>query len=213
MSYHPSRAARLTRSRKIPHEKDAAIVLLEKVKQRDTAAFEALYVTYAARVHSYALQLLRDPHAAEDVTHEVFVRIWRYAGSYDAARSPRPDAWMFQIVRNQAINELGARSRTVSAETIGPADESEWRFAALDIQELDAAHDRADCRSIRFRQSVAALPSHYRQVMFLRFQHDLSNPEIAERLGVPVGTVKTWLRRSLIRLRSQLKVTLPGTLS
>lgn len=183
-----------------------AAVLLERVKQRDTAALGALYDLYAPRVRSYALHLLRDAHAAEDIAHEVFVRVWRYAATYDASKSPRPEAWIFQIARNQAINEMGARSRTLSVEAINQAAEQGQGFPILEPQQTDSTPDWTECQPDFFQKSIRSLPSNYRQVMFLRFQHELSNPEIAEHLGVPIGTVKTWLRRSLIQLRSDLRV-------
>lgn len=183
-----------------------AAALLERIKQRDVSALEELYAAYAPRVRSYALQLLRDAHAAQDVTHEVFMRVWRYAATYDVSRSPRPEAWLFQITRNQAINEMTARSRTVSVEAVAEEINDEGGFAEDSAFGPDSIIDWVSSRSAAFQKSVQGLPSNYRQVVFLRFHNDLSNPEIAEHLGVPLGTVKTWLRRSLIQLRAELRV-------
>lgn len=180
--------------------------LLKRIKQRDASALEALYAAYAPRVRAYALQLLRDSHAAQDVTHEVFMRVWRYAAAYDEARSPRPEAWLFQIARNQAINEMAVRSRTLSTDAMAESSTEEEVLADESTHQADPIIDWVSSRSAAFQKSVQALPSNYRQVVFMRFHNDMSNPEIAEHLGVPLGTVKTWLRRSLIQLRAELRV-------
>lgn len=186
---------------------DSTAALLERVKRRDASALKTLYELYARRVRSYALQLLRDPDAAQDVAHDVFLRVWRYAASYDASRSLKPEAWIFQIARNLSLNEIAARSRTVSVEAEEHADDDDAGYGDDGPPSQDTMIDRVSSRSPALRRSVDALPSNYRQVVFLRFQQDLSNPEIAEHLQVPLGTVKTWLRRSLIQMRADLGVT------
>ncbi|RYY98517.1 MAG: sigma-70 family RNA polymerase sigma factor, partial [Comamonadaceae bacterium] len=96
--------------------------LLDRVKHRDPAALRELYVAYSRRVHSYALQVLRDDHAAQDVVQDVFIRVWRYAGSYDASKTVKPEAWLFQMTRNVALNEVVQRSRMVHGDADETAD-------------------------------------------------------------------------------------------
>ena len=153
-------------------------------------------------MHACALQLLRCEHAADDIVQEVFERIWRYAPSFKADGGWHPEAWIFQIARNQAMTELGRRKRF---DEYNPDD------ADADTRCARAYHHPAyteplaeQIRPDDLARAQDTLPAHYRQVMHLRFNHDLSNPEIAEHLGIPVGTAKTWLRRSLISMRSEL---------
>lgn len=183
---------------------DGIAQLLARVKQRDRCALRTLYLAYARRVHSYAVQVLRDEHAAEDVVHDVFIRVWRYAPSYDGHKGSKPEAWLFQIARNVAINEAVHRSRMVQA------DGDDVAAPAADEGGFDPAARLADLASSRgevFTRALQALPSHCRQVLHLRFHHGMSNPEIARHLGVPLGTAKTWLRRGLLQMRGSLKVT------
>jgi RNA polymerase sigma-70 factor (ECF subfamily) len=183
--------------------------LIEGVKGRDPAALRALYVAYSRRVQSYAFQVLRDEHAAEDVVHDVFLRVWRYAATYDAAKGAKPEAWLFQIARNVALNEVAQRARMVAAEapeTEPGAMDSEWD--TWDAQ--SRISDGADSRGAAFGRALEELPSHCRQVLHLRFHEGLTNPEIARHLGVPVGTAKTWLRRGLLQMRANLKVVVAG---
>jgi RNA polymerase sigma-70 factor (ECF subfamily) len=182
--------------------------LIERVRQRDSAALRSLYVAYSRRVHSYALQVLRDEHAAEDVVHDVFMRVWRYAGSYDAAKAAKPEAWLFQIARNVALDEAVHRSRMVQAkeeDTFGdtlPGETSSVDLAA-------SLAESADARGPAFGRALQELPSPCRQVLHLRFHQGMSNPEIARHLGVPLGTAKTWMRRGLLQMRESLKVAAP----
>lgn len=188
-----------------PGQPDVACIatLLDRVKHRDPAALRALYVAYSRRVHSYALQVLRDEHAAQDVVQDVFIRVWRYAGSYDAAKSMKPEAWLFQMTRNVALDEAVQRSRMVHVDVADQAaDDADVPGAA----EAPQPSDCADTRGEAFGRAMQRLPSHCRQVLHLRFHQGMSNPEIARHLGVPLGTAKTWLRRGLLQMRESLNV-------
>lgn len=176
--------------------------LLARIKRRDPAALRALYLAYARRVHAYALQLLRDEHAAQDVVQDVFIRVWRYAASYDPAKGAKPEAWLFQMARNVALDEAVQRTRAVREE----AD----ALAQCAVEEEDergaSAAEAVDVRGEAFTRALQGLPPHCRQVLHLRFHQGLSNPEIARHLGIPLGTAKTWLRRGLLQMREQLNV-------
>ncbi|MBL0718887.1 RNA polymerase sigma factor [Piscinibacter sp. Jin2] len=181
-------------------------LLIRRIQDRDRQALRELYLGYSTRIRNYAMRVLHDEHAAEDVAHDVFLRVWRYASSYDPQKVGRPEAWLFQIARNQAMNHAVQRAKVIQLdqEDGESADITAWQDGHEDGR--DRLFDRVSARSEAFAQALRALPSHYRQVLFLRFHHDLSNPEIAAQLGLPVGTVKTWLRRGLIHLRATLRV-------
>lgn len=177
--------------------------LLLRIQQRDRPAYSQLYGLYRRRLHGYATQLLRCEHAADDIVQEVFDRIWRYASSFDAARMRHPDGWIFQIARNQAMTELARRARLTELDGADDADPTVWQAAPWD----EGPH-LLDLAALSSAQ--ARLPSVYRQVVFMRFELDFSLQEIAEHLGIPVGTAKTWLRRALIALREHLGVHAPA---
>jgi len=175
--------------------------LVQRIKLRDQAAYRELYRLYRGRLLAYATQLLRCEHAAEDIVQEVFDRIWRYSSSFDAARTRHPDGWIFQIARNQSMNELARLGRLTELIDGDEADQSAWSCDG------DPHADRLlDLAALRAAQEQ--LPSTYRQVVFLRFELDFSLHEIAEHLSIPLGTAKTWLRRALIALR---EILCPGS--
>ena len=175
--------------------------LIVRIQQRDLDAYRQLFQRYRRRVHACALQLLRCDHAADDIVQEVFERIWRYAPSFKADGPWHPEAWIFRIARNQAMTELARRQRF---DEYHPDDaDADHAYQGL----AHPAYTDTLAEQIRpddLARAQDALPAHYRQVMHLRFNHDLSNPEIAEHLGIPVGTAKTWLRRGLLSMRSEL---------
>jgi RNA polymerase sigma-70 factor (ECF subfamily) len=175
--------------------------LIIRVQQRDLDAHRQLFLKYQSRVHACALQLLRCNYAADDIVQEVFERIWRYAPSFKPDGGWHPEAWIFQIARNQSMTELSRRKRfdeynpdDADAEHAGQALSHPFNTEPL-VEQI---------RPDDLARAQDTLPANYRQVLHLRFNHDLSNPEIAEHLGIPVGTAKTWLRRSLISMRCEL---------
>ncbi|MGL3201133.1 MULTISPECIES: sigma-70 family RNA polymerase sigma factor [Curtobacterium] len=159
------------------------------------AALRAVYDRWSPLVHTLALRALRDPMAAEDVTQQVFVKAWRRARSFDPGRGPL-GAWLVGITRNCIADAFAERARhaptadpTVVEETV-VAPESPFDLAerALVAGELDRLDEEP------------------RRVMRLAFYEDLSHREIAERLQIPLGTVKSHIHRSLARLRTRLEV-------
>lgn len=158
-------------------------------------ALRAVYDRWSPLVYSLALRALGDQSAAEDVTQQVFVKAWRRSASYDPERAPL-GAWLVGITRNCIADAFAERTRHVRTtdptvvEETAAAPESEFDLAerALVAGELDRLDD---------------VP---RRVMRLAFYDELSHREIAERLGLPLGTVKSHIHRSLARLRTRLEV-------
>lgn len=173
------------------------VSLLTRMKQRDTVALEELYRLYAKRIARFVAQLLRDPQEANDITQDVFMRVWRYAAAFDPQRTTHPAGWLYQVARNQVMSELANRSRAV----VQSDEDLEER--ACEPDESVAA--RWVVNSEAFARALESLSSHQRQVVHLRFYGDLSLREIADTLHVPLGTVKTWLHRSLLQIRNILE--------
>lgn len=158
-------------------------------------ALRAVYERWSSLVYSLALRALADPAAAEDVTQQVFVKAWQRSTSYDPGRAPL-GAWLVGITRNCITDAQNERRRHASAadpdvvEETAPAPEPAFDLAerALVAGELERLDE---------------VP---RRVMRLAFYDDLSHREIAERLELPLGTVKSHIHRSLARLRTRLEV-------
>ena len=169
--------------------------LLASVAAGDRVALKSVYARQSTRLFGIAMAILRDRAAAADALQDAFLKVWQRAGQFDPSRGPAA-AWLGQIVRNAALDLARARGREVLTDdpTLG---ETAVEPAALDT--LLEAEDGA-----RLRDCLAALEEKPRQGILLAFVHGLSHPEVAERLGSPLGTVKSWIRRGLLTLRECL---------
>ncbi|HPA51373.1 MAG TPA: sigma-70 family RNA polymerase sigma factor [Thermoanaerobaculia bacterium] len=175
--------------------------LVERIRQGDQAALDLLYKRYSAPVYSLVWKVLQSSEEAEDVALDVFWQVWRQAGRYDPSRGA-PPAWIFTLARSRAIDRLRARKRregrTVSIDdpdlNIDPLDEK----AAPD--EVVSFRQNRDA----VRAAMAKLSATQREAVELAFLEGMTHVEIAERLGQPLGTVKTRIRQGLIRLRKHL---------
>ena len=168
--------------------------LLGLIADGDRVAFEELYRRYARSVLGIALRRMGDRGRAEDATQETFASIWRSASRYDPARG-RPTSWLYTVARNAIVDGLRRRPDPTVAEPPdvatgepGPADaaESEWV-------------------SWRVHRALEVLPEHERSLVELAYWSGMSQSEIAEYVGLPLGTVKTRTRAALGRLASELE--------
>jgi RNA polymerase sigma factor (sigma-70 family) len=166
----------------------------------DAQAAASFVRRFQARVYGLALSIVGVPATAEDVAQEALVRAWRFAGGYD----PRRGAvlpWLLTIARNAAIDVLRMRrdqpyEPEVLVAMLGAAESTgtaEW--AADDVADAD-----------RIRVALAALSREQATAVVLAIFHGLTAKEIAEREGVPLGTVKTRIRLGMARLREQFEV-------
>ena len=174
------------------------IALLDGVAAQDHAALRQLYEQTSARLYGLALRVVGQRDMAEDVLQEAFISIWRVAGDYRAALSP-PMAWLGLIVRSRALDCL--RRNTANRAHVTQELDADL-MAALE----DGAHD--PLRAAHTSQQASALyrcletlEQRQREVISLAYLRDLSHRELAEQLKLPLGTVKTWIRRGLEQLR------------
>jgi RNA polymerase sigma-70 factor (ECF subfamily) len=165
--------------------------LMPLVAAGDREAFRALYRSLAPTLHGVALSLVRDRDMAQDVTQEAFVRVWENAARYDAAKGAVV-AWAIVITRRLALNEI-RRRRTATV----PVEEAEAEVDAL------LAIDGPDPsgQTVRLKRCLEALDPDYRRAILLTYHQGLTNEELAEQLGRPLGTVKSWVRRGLVDLK------------
>lgn len=163
----------------------------------DERVLRSVYERWSPLVHTLALRSLSDVAAAEDVTQQVFVRAWRSRSTYDPAKAPL-GAWLVGIARNCITDAHTERTRRTRL-TIAVAGEEAAAPMAEDV--TDGLAER-----VMVAGELDRLDEVPRTVMRLAFYEELSHREIAERLDLPLGTVKSHIRRSLARLRTRLEV-------
>ena len=163
---------------------------VEGLRSGDPRALEAVQEQCGATVFGYLRHMLRDRAAAEDVYQQVFTEIWRRGGQYDADRGSLA-TWALTIARSRAVDELRRRR----PEPVDPAHLPEAAAPAPQ----DAALDRW-----RMAHLLARLPGEERELLRLRFYGELTQTEIADRTGLPLGTIKSRMVRGLERLRGLL---------
>jgi RNA polymerase sigma-70 factor (ECF subfamily) len=167
--------------------------LAARLRRRDPAAVEELHDRYGGMVFGYLLRMLGDRGTAEDVHQQVFLEVWQRGRSYDPGRGG-PATWIMTIARSRAIDQLRRRV----PEPQDPA-------AAL-APMADPSSDVADLFDQWWLAAVLGeLPAQEERVLRMRFADGLSQIEIAEALGVPLGTVKSRMARGLERLRATME--------
>jgi RNA polymerase sigma factor (sigma-70 family) len=173
-------------------------IWLAAVARKDANAFRSLYDATSSKLFGFALRILIKRELAEEVLQESFVSIWNNAGSYQAGMAA-PMTWMTTIVRNKAFDLL----RRVDSAVEIDADTFD-----KDVMDALESNDPTPIESLQLTQDskalahcFAKLEGLHRQAIALAFYHDLSHSEVAEQMKLPIGTIKTWVRRGLERLR------------
>lgn len=175
--------------------------LVAAIVRGEVEALERLYDRYGALVYSVSLRVLHDHHLAEDVVQEVFHRLWRQPTSFDPVRG-RFISWMMSVTRNRALDELRRRNRRFRSEERD--EDTEREFASGDrFDDPEVGVVLTEMRSV-VRAAMARLPAAQREVIELAYFSGLTQQEIAERTGDPLGTVKTRIRLGMRRLRVAL---------
>lgn len=177
----------------------ALSALISRIALQDRKALTELYQLTSHRLLAVADRMLRDRAAAEDVLQEVFINLWKRAGQYPAVQS-QPMAWLTAMVRNRAIDVLRRKRPEVPLQ---------WQDAEGEEHQHDVADNshgpldrllafEADSRMGQCMERLEATP---RLAVMLAYYEGLTHVDIAQRLGHPLGTIKAWVRRSLLRLK------------
>src|SRR5215203_3743649 len=183
-----------------PHLTDEDLMLL--VEGGDDDAFATLYDRYCRLAYSVARKLTGEKHSAEDLTQEAFLKVWRSAESYRPGRGS-VKTWILSVVRNQNIDRLRARaSRRRMREKVEALAASAPRYEPSEAFAKVWHHARLG----RLREALEALPHGQQQALELAHLSGLTHMEIAERLGLPPGTVKGRIRLGLEKLRNDTKL-------
>jgi RNA polymerase sigma-70 factor (ECF subfamily) len=172
--------------------------LLTACARRDRAAFQRLYEASSAKLFGVALRILRREDWAEEVLQECYVSIWTHAPEYRPALAA-PMTWMTSIVRNRCLDRL--RKHDVDTVSIDDEDHA-MTIADRSPLPLDLLLSGAEAGAVR--RCVEALDAGQKQAIALAFYQGLSHSELARHLKQPLGTVKSWIRRGLDRLKACL---------
>jgi len=172
--------------------------LLRAVAARDREAFQQLYSRHSALLFSLALKILSDRAEAEDVLQDAFVQVWKTAGTFDEGRG-KPLGWFIMMVRSRAIDHLRSRkTRTKLGESVAK-DSAAGTAATTPADEALVSEGQQAVRN-----ALKALPAEQRIPIEMAYFGGLTQFEIAQQLGQPLGTVKTRIRTGMIHLREQL---------
>ncbi len=169
---------------------DLYVELLRATAEKDDIAFAELYRQTSGRLYGIANRLMRDADLAKEALQESFMRIWTCAHQYDPDRGS-PFHWMAGLTRHICIDMLRRRSARPVAD--------------IDIATLEIAVPAQEGASPDLERCVGELQTNEAQALMLAVHHGMSHSELAQRFNVPLGTMKSTIRRSLLKLRSCLE--------
>jgi RNA polymerase sigma-70 factor (ECF subfamily) len=180
-------------SNAIQDQRSTLAVALGRCASGDRSALRAIYDSEAGQMLGVAMRILRRRDLAEEAVHDCFLRVWQKAASFDPHKG-EPRSWIYAILRNRALNILRGEARTELVDDVEPlatpsTDESPEQICAR----------LSDSKSLR--RCLERLEPLRRQAILLAYVNGLSHGEVAGRMGVPLGTAKAWIRRSLVALK------------
>ena len=172
------------------------VSLLARIAHRDVAAFEEIYARYSRSVYSLALRLLGDRQVAQEVAQEIFLSIWRGASGFDPDRGSAR-SWVLSLSHHKTVDALRRMRRCETAPLA---------TAATNLSPVNPITDETirSLESETIRQALLALSSEQREAIVLAYYGGFTQQEIAARLEIPLGTVKTRTRDGILRLRMLL---------
>ena len=175
--------------------------LMQRLFHRDLTAFRTLYERYGSLVYSTCLRVVRDAQIAEDMSQEIFLRVWRKPESFSAERG-RFVTWLTSVTRNRAVDEIRSRNRRYRHETASP-EEQEREVPASERMDPALTAELSDQRNL-INIALEEIPAEQRECIQLAYFGGLTQQEISERLEQPLGTVKTRIRLGMQKLRAAL---------
>ncbi|HEV3200425.1 MAG TPA: sigma-70 family RNA polymerase sigma factor [Bryobacteraceae bacterium] len=179
------------------HVAASDVDLIERLQRHDPQSLAELYDRFGRLAYSLILRVVRDTGVAEDLVQETFMRVWNRAQGLDAQKGS-VGPWLLAVARNRAIDYLrsaGGRERNALE-----FEETDHPALYVDMERDILSSDKAR----RVKTAVEKLSPHQREVIELAYFEGLSQTEMAERMGQPLGTVKTWVRAALKTLRDEL---------
>lgn len=168
--------------------------LMRRVRRQDQAALATLYQQYGTQVYSLAYRVVRHTHLAEEVAQDTFLKVWRLADQWDSGKG-QLSSWILTIARNTAIDRLRSEQRQ---PTSGSAP---LEYIPDVVSSIGLPHDAGRMNSQLLLDLMRQLPPDQAEAIELAFFQGLTHSQLAERLGLPLGTVKTRVRLGLQKLR------------
>ena len=181
------------------HSDDLLMSLIDRVALRDESALKALYGLTSGKLYGLSMRVVRNNEWAEDALQDTFLHIWRSAPDYRASLSP-PMAWLGLIVRSRSLDLLRRRKAEREHLTDEIDDVMADTMAGDSPNPMDTS--LASQQAWALHQCLGKLENNQREVVSLAYLRDLSHSELAQQLKLPLGTVKTWIRRGLDQLRT-----------
>ena len=179
---------------------DAA--LARRLLQRDVNAFEELYDRHSRLVYALVLRILQQATTAEEVVQDVFLQLWRNTALYDSSRGPFVP-WLLTLARNRALDQLRLKSERQRRRE----DQTNELPSVIVIPDFEGSLDEKR-RAVRVRELMGSLNPQQKRAIELAYFEGLSHSEIADALKEPLGTVKSWIRNGLLRLKEGLQTAL-----
>ena len=175
--------------------------LLSRLLQKDVSAFEQLYDRHSRLVYGLVLRILQQAPTSEEVVQDVFLQLWRNADQYDSSRGPFVP-WLCTMARNRALDQLRLKSERQRRREDQPVELPQVVVAPDYEKAIDETR-----RAERVRALLASLTPQQKKAIELAYFEGLSHSEIAAALKEPLGTVKSWIRNGLLRLKEGLQAT------
>jgi RNA polymerase sigma factor (sigma-70 family) len=198
-------AAAVERHDTLGEEDHAALeALVQRIVRQDEAALAELYRRLATRVYRNASRIVRDIGTAEEVVEDVFWQVWRQAPRFDSTRGV-VIAWVMKIARSRALDALRASGRNPLLTALDIDDDA--NMPAAEQGDPPSLLDRANVVD-RVQGALSLLDPMRRQLVSLAFERGYSQSEIAEHMGMPLGTVKSNIRRALAAMKTTLENSL-----
>jgi RNA polymerase sigma-70 factor (ECF subfamily) len=178
--------------------------LMDRLAGRDLIAFEALYDRYGDLVYSVSLRIVGDTYVAEDVTQDVFLRVWRRPDQFDLSRG-KFVTWLLSVARNRSIDQRRSQSRRLRHEALPATEEDEDVLPSEDARDDPALATVLSEERAAVREALAVLPPEQKLAIQLAYFGGMTQQEIANTLGQPLGTVKTRMRLGMQKMRHALE--------
>jgi RNA polymerase sigma-70 factor (ECF subfamily) len=178
--------------------------LMDCLGRQDMRAFEALYDRYGDLVYSVALRVVGDPPVAQDITQDVFLRVWRRPDQFDLTRG-KFVTWLMSVTRNKSIDERRSRGRRLRHEALPSSDDEEDVLPSRSERDDPAVATVLADERAAVREAMLILPPEQKLAIELAYFKGLTQLEIANKLGQPLGTVKTRIRLGMQKMRGVLE--------
>jgi len=183
------------------YEVSPDVALVHRLLQKDVSAFEQLYDRHSRLVYGLLLRILQQAGTAEEVAQDVFLQLWRNAGQYDESRGPFVP-WLLTLARNRALDTLRLKSERQRRRE----DQTDEMPPVVSVPQYEKDLDEKR-RGEKVRALMSSLNPQQKKAIELAYFEGLSHTEIAAALKEPLGTVKSWIRNGLLRLKEELQAT------